>query len=76
MKAITTKFAGPTDRRGSRIIASDGDGNRLTMSYHHEWNGDENHHRAALAPQNKLGWSGKLISGQQKPGVHVHVFTD
>lgn len=32
MKAITVKYVGPTDRRGSRVIATDGD-HRVVMSY-------------------------------------------
>lgn len=35
MKAITTTFHGPTNTRGSRIVASDQDGNRVTVSKVH-----------------------------------------
>lgn len=30
MKAITTRYAGPTDTRGSRIIATEPDGARVS----------------------------------------------
>lgn len=33
MKAITTKYHGPTDKRGARISATDGDGNRASVAY-------------------------------------------
>lgn len=32
MKAITTKFIGPTNRRPARVVATDGD-HRVTMTY-------------------------------------------
>lgn len=35
MKAITTSFRGPPNTRGARIVASDGDGNTLTIAYDH-----------------------------------------
>ena len=35
MKAIITKYIGPTDTRGSRIKASDEDGNSITIGYDH-----------------------------------------
>jgi len=37
MKAIETKYVGPTDTRGAQIIASDMDG----VSYPHELSGEE-----------------------------------
>ena len=74
MKAIKTKYKGPTDTRGSRIIASDGDGNRITISYPYELSGEAVHRKAAEALCDKMGWTGKksLVSGSLKNG---YVFT-
>ena len=54
MKAIVTKYHGPTDFKGSRISAYDSDGNRVTISYDH---GSRNPHQdAAIALVRKMGW--------------------
>lgn len=61
MKAIKTKYHSPTDKRGSRITASDDDGNKITVPYDH---GARNAHvTAALALCHKMGWSGTLQRG-------------
>lgn len=73
MKAITTKYLGPTDRRGSRISkASDGN-NSVTIGYPHELSGEAVHRAAAEALKTKMGWSGDLIAGAVKGG-YVFVF--
>ena len=74
MKAIQTKYVGPTYTRGSRIIATDCDGNKVTISYSHELR-DEIHRKAAEALCAKMGWTGKLVSGSIKNGM-VFVFVD
>jgi hypothetical protein len=63
MKAIQTKYIGPTNFRGSRIKASDGDGNYLTISYPYELNSTEAHRKAAEMLRDKMKWTGKLIGG-------------
>lgn len=63
MKAIKTTYKGPTNCRGSRIIADDGDGNRVTIRYDCSMNSDQNHHKAATALCEKMNWSGKMIGG-------------
>lgn len=68
MKAIETKYLGATDRRGSRIVASDSDGNRVTIPYPHEASGEACHRLAAEALRAKMGWAGKMISGATKTG--------
>lgn len=73
MKAIETKYLGPTDFRGSRIVASDGDRNRITIPYPHELSGEAVHRSAAEALQKKMGWKGKLIGGGLRNG-YVFVF--
>lgn len=73
MKAIQTKYKGPTNTRGSRIIASDEDGNRITIPYPHELSGQDVHHKAAQALCEKMGWTGELVGGSLKKG-YVFVF--
>lgn len=61
MKAIITKYHGPTNTRGSRYSASDRDGNRAMVPARYAT--DDNHARAVRALCAKMGWSGKLIPG-------------
>lgn len=75
MKAIETKFISASDRRGSRIIASDGDCNRVTIDYPHELSGEAVHRAAAEALCRKMGWTGEMIGGATKLG-HVFVFVE
>jgi len=78
MKAIKTRYIGATDRRPARIIASDSDGNRITVktdsgSTHDPH--DPNHRYAAIALCHKMGWpdAETLIEGGIKGG-RVFVF--
>ena len=58
MKAISTKYLGPTNYKGSRIKASDEDGNSITIGSPHEANmGPDAHSVAALALCRKMGWT-------------------
>jgi hypothetical protein len=72
MKAIFTKYHGPTDYKGSRISASDQDGNRVTISYPYELSGEDVHRKAAEALCAKMNWTGTLIGGSYGKG---YVFT-
>lgn len=63
MKAIITKYHGPTNFHGSKIIASDGDGNRASVHYRSELNSDENHKSAVKALCEKMHWTGILARG-------------
>ena len=74
MKAIITKYHGPTACKGSRISASDEDGNRITISYPYELSGEAVHRKAAEALCDKMGWTGELVGGSLKRG-YVFVFT-
>lgn len=74
MKTITTKYHGPTNTRGSRISASDGD-NRLSISYPYELNHDQAHMKAARQLCEKLNWKGTLQGGSTKDGM-VWCFID
>lgn len=74
MKAIRTKYHGPTNTRGSRITASDEDGNKCTIPYPHELSGEACHRLAADALCSKMKWDGSsLIGGGLKNG-YVFVF--
>ena len=76
MQAITTKFLGPTNARGSRIKASAYAGS-ITIGYAHELNNEENHRAAAVALCEKFGWIGAdtLISAQLPKSGSVFVFS-
>jgi len=75
MKAIQTKFHGPTNTKGSRYSASDGDGNRVILSANYALNPDENHKAAALALCAKMHWSQPLIGGGYRNCMYW-VFTE
>ena len=68
--AIETKYYGPTNTRGSKIIATTANGQRLSMPYDHSGN---EHERAAHALATKMGWleDGKfrLVGGSTKSGM-------
>jgi len=75
MKAIETRYVGARNVRGARIIASDLDGNRVTISYPYELSGEAVHHKAAQALADKMGWTGRLVGGATKRG-YCFVFVD
>ena len=78
MQAITTKYHGPSNVRGSRIIARASAGS-VTMGYRHELNLEENHIAAAELLREKMGWVGPgygaLLSGCDHNEDYVHVMT-
>jgi hypothetical protein len=49
--------------RGSRIIASDEDGNRVTVEYDDRLSSSQNHDSAVIALCKKMRWEGHLVSG-------------
>lgn len=73
MKAISTKYIGPTNVRGSRIKAYDSDNNQVTIGYPHELSGEDVYRKAAEALRDKMGWTGELIGGGTRDG-YVFVF--
>jgi hypothetical protein len=75
MKAIITKYHGPTDTRGSRISAKDEDGNRVSIPYRHDLNQLHAHTEAAISLCTKMGWTGRIVAGGIKGGF-AFVFTD
>ena len=77
MKAIMTKYHGPTETRGSRISASDSDGNRVYIPYDYKLTDEEAHRKAAVALCAKMKWSGAdtMVCGSNRDG-YVFVFTE
>lgn len=72
MKALRTRYFGATNVRGARIIADDGDGNRITVPYH----GNDSHRKAAIALCEKMGWwNPRLVFGYSHEGM-VWVFDE
>lgn len=67
MQAISTKYIGPSNVRGSRIKATCEAGS-LTIGYPHELSGEDCHRKAAEALRDKLGWQGELIGGGTQTG--------
>ncbi len=74
MKAIKTTYKGPTNFKGSRIIATDGY-NRITIGYDHGLSSDGVHEKAAYALCKKMKWEGRLIGGGLKDCM-VWVFSE
>ena len=75
MKAIITKYVGPSNTRGSRVIASDEDGNKVTVGYDSALNSEQNHINAAVLLAKKMKWRGKMAFGHLKNNM-VFVFID
>lgn len=73
MQAIVTKYLGPTDHRGARIVASCY-ADRLTIPYPHEKSGEDAFRVAAEALRDKLGWTGVLVGGSLPDGSYAFVF--
>lgn len=63
MKAITVKYMGPTNNRGSRLKVSDNDGHSMVVPYDHGMNDEERVARAALAFLAKMDWKGRWVMG-------------
>lgn len=73
-QAISTKYLGATNHRGSRIKATCPAGS-LTVPFDHALNAPNNHAAAGIALARKLGWTGTLSLGGTKEG-YVLVFVD
>jgi hypothetical protein len=61
-QAIETRYAGPTNHRGARIIVRAQAG-RMTVSWDHALNAEQNHLAAARAFAKKWGWGGRWRGG-------------
>jgi hypothetical protein len=79
MQAITTRYIGPTNFRGSRVKATC-QARSLTLSWDSALDSEANHDAAAVALVRKLGWDqdcyGKrLVRGGSPDGRgNVYVF--
>ena len=71
-QAIKTKFLGPTNYRGARVVA-ECDAKRIVIPWDHALDVEKNHVLAAKILAKKLGW-GTFVSGSLKSGEGVHVF--
>ena len=67
--AVITKYVGPTNTKGARIVASNVDGRRVSIPYPHELSGEACHRAALDALILKWGltvngnWVGGAIKG-------------
>ncbi len=75
MKAILTKYHGPTDTEHSWIGAFDMDRNRIAIPYPHELSGEECYRVAAQALCDKMHWTGRMVGGAIRDG-YAFVFVD
>lgn len=66
-QAIVTRFIGPTNHRGARVIAK-AEAGRVTVSWDHAIGVEANHAAAAKALADKWGWSGKWYGGSVGTG--------
>jgi hypothetical protein len=73
VQAISTKYLGPTNARGSRIKATTASGLTKTIPFDYELDEAGNAKKAAKALMKKLGWEGKIACGSTKTG-HCCVF--
>ena len=80
-QAITTRYAGPTNTRGSRIIAK-AYGGSVTIPYPYDLNSEQGHAKAArtlaekLAKEGGRGWCGVWVAGglpDERGNCYVHV---
>jgi hypothetical protein len=76
MKAIRTKYYGPTATKPAHIKASDGDGNYVRLNHRLEFlayaaqNSHPDHREAAENLCKKMNWTGKLVGGGYKDSMY------
>jgi hypothetical protein len=66
-QAITTRYIGPTNHRGSRVKATAAAGS-IIMGWDSSLGSDENHAKAAEALANKFKWRGAWFGGGMPNG--------
>ena len=67
-QALCTRYAGPTNHRGARLIVRTEGGIRRTVPWDHALGVYENHAAAALAVATELGWHGRWVGGSTPDG--------
>lgn len=75
MKAIQTKFIGPSETRGARVKAWV-KGYAATVSWDRSLEAVDNHGAAARALVVKLSWNGRLVGGTLPDESMAWVFVD
>lgn len=75
IQAVTTRFAGPTNHRGSRVLVRAQAG-CMIVSWDHALGVEENHEAAAKAYLQKMGWDkfDGTWHGGALPEGHGNVF--
>lgn len=76
MQAITTKYIGPTNTRGSRVKARCEAGS-ITVHWDHALDVEDNHTVAAKTLRTKLGWDQDCYPNMYRGGTkdgYVFVF--
>ena len=61
-QSIVTTYRGPTNTKGSRIVARC-EAKKITVPFDYALNVDDNHAAAAAALAAELGWAGTLVGG-------------
>jgi hypothetical protein len=76
-QAITTKYLGPTNHRGARVVAKSQAG-RMTIHWDHALDAVDNHRNAARALAEHYGWTdhGKWVAGASYDTGYVFVCDD
>lgn len=67
-QSIDTRYVGPTNNRGSRVIATTPSGHRLIRHWEYGIGIEANHYAAAKALQAKLDWEPIVAGGSTKAG--------
>lgn len=74
LQAITTKYLGPTNHRGSRIVAQC-NAKRIVVEWDDSLDVAENHTRAAQNLATQLGWDGPWHGGAlPESNSHAYCF--
>jgi len=74
MKAITVRYLCPTSFKGSRVKATDGDGNAVVLPYNDEVSREDAYDQAARALCAKMGWTGHDLVRGWYEGNAYYVF--
>lgn len=72
--SIVTRYIGPSNVRGARIVADAGMKRRVYIPYPHELSGEACHRAAAEALCERFGWTGTLAVGGTERG-YAYVWT-
>ena len=74
-QAISTRYLGPTNHKGSRVKATC-EARSFTLEWNDAFNAERNHKAAALALASKLGWRGTWYGGALKGGGYCFICDD